>query len=518
MTTFRYPVRLLMLGLFLGWAFDLLFWGKTPGVSLLIYAILLLAGLFLALRWQKVRVTPGNWWLPAMLLLFATLGFVRANGFLIFLDIMAMLVILVLMSNDLVRRSTLALRVGDLIIAPVQASIYAFWHGLRLIEQANRPLKEDFEGKYARYLPSVIKGLLISLPILLVLGVLLASADMIFASWLQRLFSWELLTEWGVRGVVMALIGLFLAGGISYTALGAIAAPASRPRAQFDGGEEDDVGVQLAPPKANPIRLGIIETLIPINLVNLLFLVFMVIQIPYLFGGALNISEQGFTYAEYARRGFAELVFTALIVFGIILALHAFSQPQTPRARRTFNLSSTLLLGLTVVLLISAFKRLALYEAAYGFTTMRIYPHVFMVWLGLLLLWFAATLWLNPRRLAIGMVAAAFGFILTLNVLNVDAFIVTHNIARFQQSGQLSIYDEYGVVDVHYFRWLSADATPALLQALPQLQGSLHDTVAKDLQDRYHEMQDKESRRHWQSWNYSRQRAYKMLAAHFATE
>ena len=511
MTTIRYPIHLLLVGLGLGWAFDLLFWGKMPGVSLLIYAILLLAGLFLALRWQKVAVTSTNWWLPPMLLLFATLGFVRANGFLIFLDIMAMLAILVLMSNDFVRRSTLALRIGDLIIAPVQAAIYSSWHSLRLIRQANKPLKEEIGGKYARYLPGIIKGLIISLPILLVLGVLLTSADMIFAEWLQSLFSWSRMVEWSVRGILIMMIGVFVAGGMAYTALGPITlgAPAT------DAWEEDAVWKDPAPSTATPPLLGIIETLIPINLINLLFLAFMGIQIPYLFGGALNISEQKFTYAEYARRGFAELVFTALIVFGIILALHALSQPQSQRARRAFNLSSTLLLALTVILLISAFKRLALYEAAYGFTTMRIYPHVFMVWLGLLLLWFAATLWLNPRRLAIGMVLAAFGFILTLNLINFDAFIVRHNIALFQKSAKLS--SESRGVDVDYLGQLSMDAVPALMQTLPQLQGSLHNTVEKDLRRRYQIMQNEKSWQHWQSWNYSRQRTDRMLETYFAT-
>ena len=53
-------------------------------------------------------------------------------------------------------------------------------------------------------------------------------------------------------------------------------------------------------------------------------------------------------------------------------------------------------------MLVSAFKRLLLYEMAYGFTEMRIYPHVFMIWLGLLLGWFLVTLWFKPGRFAIG--------------------------------------------------------------------------------------------------------------------
>ena len=44
------------------------------------------------------------------------------------------------------------------------------------------------------------------------------------------------------------------------------------------------------------------------------------------------------------------------------------------------------LFALVAVILVSAFQRLLLYEAAYGFTRIRTGVHVFMVWLGILLL------------------------------------------------------------------------------------------------------------------------------------
>jgi len=86
-------------------------------------------------------------------------------------------------------------------------------------------------------------------------------------------------------------------------------------------------------------------------------------------------------------------------------------------------------------MLVSAFKRLLLYEMAYGFTEMRIYPHVFMIWLALLLGWFLVTLWLRPGRFAIGVVIACLGFVATLNVMDVDAFIVRRNVERYGQLG-----------------------------------------------------------------------------------
>lgn len=504
MTT-RHPLRLLFVGLFLGWAFDLLFWGKTPGVSVFIYSVLLLSGLFLALHWQQARAMTVNLWMPALMLVFALLAVVRANGFLVFLDILAIVMLLALISNNLVRRSTWRQRVRDLLLDPVKSMVYALMGSSYIVRESRRVTSEDMEEKSASHLPAVLVGLLISLPLLLVLVPLLMSADLIFAKLVNDIFIWDKMLEWSVRIVFMILIGLLAGGALLYSSQK----------------QSPDPDLFSAPsretPSASPSsfsHLGPIETLLPINLINLLFLVFVAIQIPYLFGGELNIGEHSFTYAEYARRGFTELVFVALFIFGVILILRKLSLLETPRAKRAFNLSASLLLLLTLVLLISAFKRLALYESVYGFTTTRIYPHVFMVWLGLLLIWFIVTLWLAPGRLAIGILAASFGFILTLNLLNPDAFVVHQNVARHRGFGDIAISLDGSAIDAYYFRMLSEDAVPALLAELPHM-GGVGILVEKDLENRYHRMARDATWRRWQSWNYSRWRAYRLLQTHF---
>jgi len=504
--TIRYPLRILLLGLGLGWAFDLLFWGKMPGISVLIYATLLLTSLFFVLRWQQAKPRRDNLWMPALLILFATLAFVRANPFLIFLNILAVLTLLVLISNNLVRKPALLLRVRDLIFDPLRSMAYSLRATWRIVTENRRILDEDVGETHAGHVRAVLVGLLISVPLLLVLIPLLASADMIFAQLIRQLFAWDRVLEWSFRLIFMVIMGLLVSGALLFSAQEETTEPDLFSTSSVDS------------PQATFPRLGIIETLIPINLVNLLFLVFVVIQIPYLFGGELNISEHKFTYAEYARRGFAELVVVAVFIFGVIVFLHWLSHLQSRRARMAFNLSATLLLLQTMVLLVSAFKRLALYESVYGYTTMRIYPHVFMIWLGLLLLWFVGTLWLAPGRLAIGILAAAFGFVLTLNVLNPDAFIVRQNITRFRERGQLAIYDESGGIDVHYLSRLSADSVPALLEELPNFSGSLQKITTQSLKDRYSKMRSNDSWRKWQSFNYSRHRAYKLLQAYFEAE
>ncbi len=57
------------------------------------------------------------------------------------------------------------------------------------------------------------------------------------------------------------------------------------------------------------------------GIVNALFLAFVVVQLRYLFGGASLVAlSPGLTYAEYARRGFFELVTVAALVLPLLLA------------------------------------------------------------------------------------------------------------------------------------------------------------------------------------------------------
>ena len=111
----------------------------------------------------------------------------------------------------------------------------------------------------------------------------------------------------------------------------------------------------------------------------------MVIQFQYFFGGQTNIGVQGYTYAEYARRGFGELVAVAFFSLLLFLGLSAIVKRQNPAQRWVFSGLGLGMVALVGVMLVSAFQRLLLYEAAYGFSRLRMYTHVFMIWLGLLL-------------------------------------------------------------------------------------------------------------------------------------
>ena len=336
--------------------------------------------------------------------------------------------------------------------------------------------------------------MLIALPVLVVFAALLASADLIFADLIQRVISKEVLEQllrWGWRGVLILAVGFLLLGGLAYAV--------GKPRPE----DEKPIALPIV-----PRFLGFLESAIVINAVNVLFFLFVLIQIPYLFGGRINIAAEGFTYAEYACRGFGELVAVSVLILGMVLALSAITRRDEPRQLLGFNISSSILVALTCVLLISAFKRLLLYEEAYGFTEMRLYPHVFMVWLGLLLAWFVAALWLRPARFALGLLAAAFGFIITLNLLNPEAFIVRQNFARYERQGEAAFTQGnegfssgHVEIDAPYLARFSDDAVPALIGIVDRLPEKERQVVEDRLLSLGRERHQASAWRRWQSFH-----------------
>jgi Domain of unknown function (DUF4153) len=308
---------------------------------------------------------------------------------------------------------------------------------------------------------AILRGLVIALPILIVFAALLSSADLIFAQRLQeftRLFRLERLPEYLFRGGYI-LIGAYALAGVFLHA-----AQKSR--------DEQLIGT------GNPLVpqfMGFTEAAVVLGGVVLLFAIFVGFQFRYFFGGQTNIGVQGYTYSEYARRGFGELVVVAFFSLLLFVGLSAIVKRHDPIQRRVFSGLGIGMVVLVGVMLVSAFQRLLLYEAAYGFSRLRMYTHIFMIWLGVLL---AAVVLLEllrkERFFPLAALLASIAFAATLVLANVDGSIVRQNIRRAAADKGL---------DVATLASLSSDALPGLVQAFqsPSLPAGTREAVGAAL-------------------------------------
>lgn len=485
------PARILLIALTLGWSVDRLFYGKALGVSFPLFVLLLLIALFGLGRLEGVPPARRNLWLLIPLLFLAGMVFVRANPFLTVLDVGASLALLGLVAHVYAASHIERLGLLDYVVVPLISAAQALVRPAPLVA-ASVDVKTARE-RGGRNLFPLVRGLLLAVPVLIVFTGLLASADVVFAGYVRDLFSLQILSDlpeliW--RGIIVLGAAWFLAGGLAYAL------------SRVEAFGADDTLKRASERITQTLSLGFVEAVTLLSSVDLLFLVFVWIQFTYLFGGRANIRVDGYTYAEYARRGFFELVTVSVLTLGLVLGLHWLTRRETGRQVRTFNSLSSLMVGLVLVMLASAFQRLRLYELAFGYTQLRLYSHVFMVWLAIVFVWFLVTLWRRPNRFAIGAFVAALGFLITLNLINPDAFIARQNLARYQTTGKL---------DVYYLTTLSDDAVPALVPALDQVTGEEREVLRDRLRRRLERLEANRRRQSWPSFHLGRQRAYDVL-------
>ncbi len=244
--------------------------------------------------------------------------------------------------------------------------------------------------------------------------------------------------------------------------------------------------------------LGTVETVIILGLVNVLFLSFVVMQVPYLFGGMELVQNTPyFKLAEYARRGFGELVAVAALVLPMLLLSHWLLRKESKRLEGIFRIFAGIQIALLFVIMASAFQRLVLLtgELGYGWTTVRFYPMVVMTWLAVVFVWFGLTV-LRGRRnnFAWGALWSAIVILGATNLMNPHDFIARKNIQLMQQGREF---------DAGYNVSLSQDAVPVLIANLdllsPRDQCTVRMVLWGSLSSR-NEQDDNDVR----SWNMSR--------------
>ena len=443
------PNRFWTIVILLGWIFDFLFWKKPLGINFAIFVLLTILTGIVLLRMDGLRLARGSRLLLLPIAFLATTTFLRLEPMTVFLSMAMTIFLMGIFALTYLNGQWTRYALLDYIFGYFRLFGNMVARPLGFAAENRRETPSVGEKRAARFWP-VIRGIVIALPVIAIFASLLASADPIFANRLEDLtdlFKLENLPEYIFRLVYILVIAYALAGTFLHAA-----------QKSHEGVEEK---TWVSP------FLGFTESSIVLGSVVVLFIAFVAIQFQYFFGGQSNIHIEGYTFSEYARKGFGELVAVAFFSLLMLLGLGTITRRESEVQRGVFSSLGIALVGLVIVMLVSAYQRLVLYEAAYGFSRLRTYTHVFMIWLGLLLIAVVFLEMTRRERVAgLAMVLAALGFIVSISLLNVDSFIVKQNIQReIRGVNDKAFAQGRADLDAQYFLDLSDDAIPPLVAA-----------------------------------------------------
>ncbi len=277
----------------------------------------------------------------------------------------------------------------------------------------------------------IIIGVLIAIPTIIVLGVLLASADAVFESIFSRLFE-EIIKWQNILSILfMAAFGFFSAYcGMRY--------------AQTEGALIRVKEVK----KAEPV-VAITVT----SMVAVLYLIFSVVQILYLFIGRFTLPE-GMTYAEYARRGFFQLLLVSVLNLVVVLILKKHIEKS-----RILNVLLLVICACTYIMIASSAIRMIMYIRAYSLTFDRVSVLFALVLLAVLLVGVIILVFRDDFKfrsfcvIVVSLVYIPFAF------MNIDKTIASYNLRLFD--GENTEYESYR--DFYYISSLSTDAATAII-------------------------------------------------------
>lgn len=285
----------------------------------------------------------------------------------------------------------------------------------------------DEVSKLSKETKKKIKSVLIIIPIVLIVFWLLCLADEMFSNLFSSFFN--IFKDFSVGELIYRLIIMFILFIYLNASLMVV----------LNNLEKQNNS-------SLKIKTDVFTMKVLITVLNIIYVVFDIVQIRSLF---LHNVASNINYAEYARSGFFELMVISVINLIIILLIKK-------SKKNSYNkIMGIIMVFLTLIIIVSSFYRMNLYEQAYGYTLLR---------LGVYTTLFTEVLLLIPTIIYIIKdkfnVLNYYVIIITIiytfiNLFSVDRVIADRNIKRYKLKHD---------IDIDYLSNYHADNIPQLLE------------------------------------------------------
>ncbi|MBW9151220.1 DUF4153 domain-containing protein [Clostridium estertheticum] len=459
--------------------YDVFFNGKEYGLSIVIFYIMFMCFFLWSIR-EKVLFEKNiglNIIVPTLLL---TLNYaIHSNNILNYFNAI-MIVVLITLSTVLIRYDNIKWDSKMIILKSLNRVIKA------IPENVLKPfifVKRSINARNAEKRSmnrNILRGLIISIPLLIVILMLLTSADMVFKNYIINISSvFENIKVYKIISHLLVVIMVFF---IIFSYIWSF---------KYNDEEEADI--------KKDILWEPVTVLTIIFMINIVYFLFSIVQFTYLYGGSNNFLPLKFTYSQYARKGFFELFIVTIINFTILLCSMKYIKTYNKVTNIISNVLLTLLVGFTVNMLFSAHFKMSLYEQIYGFTYLRIFVHIFMIMLFVLFIVALIGIWNRKMKLNKVLIVVVLIMYVLLNFVNVDKIIAGKNI---------DIYYKTQRIDVIYLETLSYDAIPEIVRLKNDPNIKLASEVNNYLKNVQKNLSQKRS---WYEFNYSKFKARKSI-------
>ncbi|SFA80456.1 MULTISPECIES: DUF4153 domain-containing protein [unclassified Bacillus (in: firmicutes)] len=354
----------------------------------------------------------------------------------------------------------------------------AIHYDIRCAAVLRRKMKGRMKESTYDSMRKTLLGILFSVPILFIVINLLVSTDVHFADLIGKIPNSLLsadMVETILRSLAVFVYSLIIFG--FFQVLGKRNIPTRNP--QIRGEKTFFDGVSILP---------------ILVLLNVTYVLYTIIQFQYFFSGSL---QDGFTYAEYARRGFFELMTVTIINLSLIIFVLNYVK-QNKKIMLFIRILLTLLVLFSNVMLASAFIRLYLYEEVFGFTLARVLPHSFMLFLTVIYGFTLLKIWIERVSLLRFFFLTGIVYYTLLNMANVDRFIVDQNIARYEKTARIDIYY------MNSLSYTGLDGLISLYEKEPNIHG-LQQLLKERQMEEYNTLES------WQSYNFTKDKVVDRL-------
>lgn len=295
--------------------------------------------------------------------------------------------------------------------------------------------KKQRDSVKKSYAAPVILGIAIAIPLMLIITALLVSADKVFSNMIENIFfSFDFIN---IFNIVRITITVFFC---SYAVFAALSLKTVYEKTESKNNYE-------------PVTAIIIT-----GALSFIYLIFSSIQIIYLFLGNMQLPSD-YTYAEYAREGFFQLLVVCILnLILVLICLHLFRDSKILKA------ILTIISLCTYIMIASSAFRMIMYINAYKLTFLRIFVLWSLAVISLLMAGITALIYFKKFPLFTYSLVVVTILYTALSFARPDYMIADYNLKQAEKAYSDDIRRDYDS-GLRYLSKLSSDAAPIILNA-----------------------------------------------------